>query len=531
MTDAIVTPTTLDQRIKARGDELLQQQQEALWKQTDRLMACLLLAQWLACIAIAMWLSPLAWEGLSASVHPHIWAAVFLGGVIAALPIGLAIFRPGETLTRMVISASQTLHSALLIHLSGGRIETHFHIFGSLAFLSFYRDWRVLVPATVVVALDHAVRGLYFPESVFGVLAASPWRWLEHAGWVVFEDVFLAWGCVRGARELAMLAMRQAELEATNERVEAEVVRKTAKLEEVTQELVTTARRAGMAEIATGVLHNVGNVLNSVNVSASVAVRKLKDSKVNNFVKAGQMIQANRTNLADFLVNQERGRILPGFLIDLGQCVCKEQAEVLGELERLSGGLEHIKQIVGDQQQHAKQSVLRENVVPAELIEQAISMDPQLAGNASLRIVRDIEPIEAIALDKHRVLQILINLLSNAAKAVNPAPLAEKSVVVSVRRANNGKSIQFQVSDNGVGIEPQDLARIFAHGFTTSQTGHGFGLHSSANAAREMGGNLVATSAGRGQGATFVLDLPLTGLSSAEEMLIRKKRVPTCSQP
>ncbi len=250
------------------------------------------LIQWFACIAVATWLSPLAWEGLESHIHPHIWAAVFLGGLIAAFPITLVMVRPGEAMTRYTIAAAQMCHSALLIHLSGGRIETHFHVFGSLAFLSFYRDWRVLVPATIVVALDHALRGIFWPESVFGIVAASPWRWMEHAGWVVFEDIILVWACLRGAKELAMLAARQAELEATNQRVEAEVARQTARLESVSQELIGTARRAGMAEIATGVLHNVGNVLNSVNVSAS---RRAEKSERFGSLKPGQ----SRRNASD----------------------------------------------------------------------------------------------------------------------------------------------------------------------------------------------------------------------------------------
>jgi two-component system, sensor histidine kinase and response regulator len=131
-----------------------------------------------------VWLSPTAWEGLDHRIHPHIWAAVFLGGVIAIYPIVFVVLRPGETTTRYLIAIAQMLHSALLIHLSGGRIETHFHIFGSLAFLSFYRDWRVLVPATIVVALDHAVRGTFWPESVFGIATiAHGGAWNMRDGW------------------------------------------------------------------------------------------------------------------------------------------------------------------------------------------------------------------------------------------------------------------------------------------------------------------------------------------------------------
>jgi signal transduction histidine kinase len=519
------TTPELRRQIDARAEHLLVEYQDAQWKQTDRMFAVLLFIQWLACIAVALWISPRAWEGLESHIHPHVWAAVYLGGLIAALPIALVIVRPGEAITRYVISVAQVTHSALLIHLSGGRIETHFHVFGSLAFLSFYRDWRVLIPATVVVAVDHALRGIFWPESVFGIATTSPWRWMEHAGWVVFEDIILVWACVRGAKELAMLAMRQAELEATNQRVEAEVQRQTVRLESVSQELIGTARRAGMAEIATGVLHNVGNVLNSVNVSATVVVDRLKSSEVSSLVKVGEMLQSNQTNMQEFLTADKRGKQLPGFLIELADCMQKEHQGILQELNTVATGLDHIKQIVSAQQQHAKSGSARVKVTPDELFESAVSMDIGVWQIENLTITRDFQQIGTIVLDKHRVMQILINLLSNAKKAVLASPNPEKRIELSTRKIVEGdkSSIQFIVKDNGIGIDPENLAKIFGHGFTTSADGHGFGLHSAANAASEMGGKLNVDSEGLGKGATFMLELPLSGLSSVEQILNFRK--------
>jgi hypothetical protein len=143
----------------------------------------------------------------------HVWAAIFLGGAICLFPALLGITRGGRPSTRYTIAAAQMLMGALLIHLTGGRIETHFHVFGSLAFLAFYRDWKVLVPATIVVALDHMLRGVFWPQSVYGVLVASQWRWLEHASWVVFEDVFLFVSIRRSFVEMQETAMRTARLE------------------------------------------------------------------------------------------------------------------------------------------------------------------------------------------------------------------------------------------------------------------------------------------------------------------------------
>src|SRR5207247_1491265 len=161
----------------------------------------------------ALWVSPLAWSGTISHTHVHVWAAIFLGGAICLFPALLGLLRPGETSTRYTIAVAQMLMGALLIHLTGGRIETHFHVFGSLAFLAFYRDWRVLIPATIVVAVDHLLRGIFWPQSVYGVLVASQWRWLEHAAWVVFEDVFLIVSCRRSIAEMQDTASRTATLE------------------------------------------------------------------------------------------------------------------------------------------------------------------------------------------------------------------------------------------------------------------------------------------------------------------------------
>ena len=197
----------------ARADELFGQYQQDIYRRTDRLFAGLMAVQWIAGILFALWVSPLAWEGASSRTHLHVWAAVVLGGVISLFPALLGLFRPGLTSTRYTIATAQMLMGGLLIHLTGGRIETHFHVFGSLAFLTFYRDWRVLVPATIVVALDHLLRGMFWSQSVYGVLVASQWRWLEHAAWVIFEDIFLVVSCVRSVAEMRQRADRTAALE------------------------------------------------------------------------------------------------------------------------------------------------------------------------------------------------------------------------------------------------------------------------------------------------------------------------------
>jgi two-component system sensor histidine kinase/response regulator len=200
-----------------RADELFKHHQEEIYRNTDKLFARLMLFQWLAGVVMALIIAPRTWSGQSSEIHIHVWASIFIGGAITLFPVWMTRVWPGAAITRHVIAVAQMLMSALLISLTGGRIETHFHVFGSLVILSFYRDWRVLVPATIVVALDHFLRGIYWPYSVYGVLTASPWRSIEHAGWVVFEDVFLVISCLRSIREMRSIANRTAALEASEQ--------------------------------------------------------------------------------------------------------------------------------------------------------------------------------------------------------------------------------------------------------------------------------------------------------------------------
>jgi PAS domain S-box-containing protein len=234
--------------VGGRARALFERHRQAIFRHTDYLFAGLLPAQWLAAIGLAWWISPRTWAGPSSQTHIHVWAALVLGGVITVLPVVLALLQPGKALTRHLIAVAQMLMGVLLIHLTGGRIETHFHVFGSLAFLAFYRDWRVLLTASAVVVLDHLLGGVFWPQSVFGVLGAESWRWLEHAGWVVFEDVFLILACRRGVREMHEVAERRAELEATQTRIENEVKERTAELTERTESLQQITKRLRESE-------------------------------------------------------------------------------------------------------------------------------------------------------------------------------------------------------------------------------------------------------------------------------------------
>jgi two-component system sensor histidine kinase/response regulator len=230
-----------------RAGELYAEHLKAGYRRADQLFASLLLLEWIAAVAFAVWVSPYTWASEPASIHVHIWVAIILGGLIVSLPLSLIWSRPEAAATRHAVAIGQMLMSALLIHLTAGQIETHFHIFGSLAFLALYRDWRVLITASVVVAVDHFLRGVFWPRSVYGIATISPWRWLEHSVWVVFEVLILIRGCLQSLGELRDLATRQAEVESSHEVADRIVEERTAELQRVNATLegeVAERRRA-----------------------------------------------------------------------------------------------------------------------------------------------------------------------------------------------------------------------------------------------------------------------------------------------
>jgi signal transduction histidine kinase/HPt (histidine-containing phosphotransfer) domain-containing protein len=504
-----------------RTQELFEEHKRSIFVRTDGLFVWLMPLQWLAGIGFVLWVSPRAWAGESSTIHPHVWAALFLGGAVTFWPVFCAITRPGMQLTRYMIAIGQMLMSALFIHLSGGRIETHFGVFGSLAFIACYRDWRVLVAASAVVAIDHLVRGIYFPLSIFGVLTASPYRWLEHAAWVVFEDIFLIIAIRQSVKEMFGIAQRQAALEAVNAGIEQTVAERTAELtEEITErknaeaemermhtQLVDASRQAGMAEVATNVIHNVGNVLNSVNISQSVISDKVRKTKIDSVAKVANLLEEHAGDLGAFLTGDPAGQKLPKFLGKLAGRLSQEQGAILGELELLGQNIGHIKEIIAVQQGYARASGVHETLPIASLVENALQINGAKLARHGIEIIREYGEVPPACLEKHKVMQILVNLISNAKHALADNGRDDRRVVVHTGCEDGHVSVS--VSDNGMGISEENLTRIFVHGFTTKKDGHGFGLHSGVLAAREMGGNLTVHSAGAGAGATFTLRLPL----------------------
>jgi PAS domain S-box-containing protein len=281
-----------------------------------------------------------------------------------------------------------------------------------------------------------------------------------------------------------------------------------AELADLNRRIAETQRQAGMAEVATGVLHNVGNVLNSVNVSASLLRDSVAKSKLHNLIKATSLLRDHAPDSAAFLTQDPKGRLLPDYFIKLGDALAAEHRRWQDELHGLGKNIEHIKEIVSMQQSYARLAGVVEALDARELVEDAIRINESALGRHGVTLVRDYHKVPRVGVDKHKVLQILINLIRNAKYAMDERRTRKKILTLGVSALDAGR-VKITVGDNGVGIPAENLARIFSHGFTTRKEGHGFGLHSGANAAQEMGGALYAHSDGPGCGALFTLELPV----------------------
>ncbi len=281
-----------------------------------------------------------------------------------------------------------------------------------------------------------------------------------------------------------------------------------AKLAEMQQELIVASREAGMAEVATGVLHNVGNVLNSVNVSSTLIREKLQRSEVITLRRLSGLLQEHQADINAYLTHDPKGRMVPGFVIQLADRLEIERNELLNEHELLARNVEHIKEIVAMQQNYSRTFGFVEQVSIAKLVEDALQMSADGFKRHGIQVIRQFAAVPPVMVDRHKVLQILGNLMHNAKFALDESQNQDKLIKLGIGM-NGDNRVIVTVSDNGVGISAENLTRIFSYRFTTRKNGHGFGLHSGANAAKEMGGQLTAWSEGVGKGATFTLELPL----------------------
>jgi signal transduction histidine kinase/CheY-like chemotaxis protein/HPt (histidine-containing phosphotransfer) domain-containing protein len=432
-----------DQQVSQRAAQILHQHEQQIYARTDRMFAVLLVGQWAAAVLGAMWFTPRTWSGTQWSVHPHVWLAVFLGGALCALPIWFVWRRPGAVVTRQSVAIAQVLFSTLLIQITGGRLETHFHVFGSLAFLAAYRDWRVLISATAVVAADHFIRGVYWPQSVFGIYASSPWRWVEHSTWVLFEDLFLIIVIRQTTHEMQSMSMQAAQLQDATERAEA-------------------ANRI-KGEFVANMSHEIRTPLNAILGYTEILARDEKaDARQRR--EYVDTIRTGGRHLLELINN----------ILDLSKI---EFGRLQVERSRFSP-----HQLIAD-----VASVLR---VQAQ--ERGISLEYRWEG-----------PIpETIDSDSHRLRQLLINLVGNAIKFTH-----QGSVIIVARIARDvaGDQLTLEVQDTGIGIPADRLDDIFKSfvqadsSMTRCYGGTGLGLTISKNLAVALGGDLsVESQLGRG---------------------------------
>jgi C4-dicarboxylate-specific signal transduction histidine kinase len=302
------------------------------------------------------------------------------------------------------------------------------------------------------------------------------------------------------------------QMTADLERREAERKAAAAHAEEMQSELLSVSRMAGMAEVATGVLHNVGNVLNSLNVSVSMISDQVRGSRVSGLTRSIELVDRFPGGLLAFL-ETEKGKVLPTYLTSVSKRLSEENAKVLDELASVNRHVEHIKTIVAMQQSYARPSGVREAVVIAQLIDDALHMGESSFARHGVEVIKDYSGTLTIETERHKLLQIMINLISNARHALKDQRARASQPGLQqlfVRVRTEPSKAVISVVDTGVGIPAENLDKIFRHGFTTKPGGHGFGLHASANAARELGGSLRVFSEGAGCGATFTLELPIS---------------------
>jgi signal transduction histidine kinase len=309
------------------------------------------------------------------------------------------------------------------------------------------------------------------------------------------------------------------ELETTNTSLHVEVSERKkaqAEREDLHQQLMQSSRQAGMADVASNVLHNVGNVLNSINVSTETLLKTLKKPMVGDVCRIASMFHEHQDNLQVFLTEDPKGKQIPSYLGMVAESLSGSHEAIQSELDSLVKKVEHIKQVIMSQQSIAHAGKVREETVIEDLMEQALLMGMPEPEKFNIKVVREYDRIPNIMTDRNQVLQILVNLITNAKNAMVENPADSHCLTVRIGLPADCKgSVRLEVTDTGGGIEAEIIPRLFAQGFTTRKTGHGFGLHSAAIAAKNLGGVVEAKSEGKGHGATFILDLPLTSVEMA----------------
>jgi signal transduction histidine kinase len=516
-----------------RSAALFLEAEELVHRRTDRLFAKLVVLQWFAAIGAALWISPRTWIGNTSYIHWHVWAAIFLGGFLASLPVFLVWKQPGAALTRHVIAVAQMLFSSLLIHLSGGRIETHFHVFGSLAFLACYRDWKVLATATVVVAADHLLRGAFWPQSIFGVLTPSYWRWLEHAGWVLFEDVVLMIIIRQSLKEMLDLSERQASLEGVNAHIEQKVAERTAELAESNKALVIeicerkrsekerqimedqlrqSQKLESIGQLAAGIAHEINTPMQYIGDNT----RFVKES----FEAISKVLQGQTELLAAVRANA----VTPELLASSEKAVAENDlnflcAEIPSALAQSLEGVECVSKIVRAMKEFSHPGGKEKK--PSDL-NRAIESTITVAHNewkyvAELNL--ELEPnLPLVPCYVSEFNQCILNLVVNAAHAIGDVVMQQPGTkgLITVITKSDGDHVEVRVTDTGTGIPEAARSKIFDPFFTTKEVGKGTGQGLSivyTNIVKKHGGTVTFETA-MGRGTSFILRLPIVPVAA-----------------
>lgn len=477
MQNTLKREADLNDQVKARAVQLFDADMVRLRVHTNHGFAYLMLLQWVFGIVLALTLSPWSWSGTQQFVHPHVYAAVFLGAVLSAVPVYAGFWHASADGTPYLMAVSQMLWSALLIHLTGGRIETHFHVFGSIAFLSFYRDRRVLIPAVVVTALDHGIRGWLWPQSVFGLPVVDAWRTLEHVGWVCFEASFLALACLQSRREMLISAIQHARLEAVHKTTELEVARRTEQLQVSEEEARTLADAAQSANRAkSDFLANMSHEIRTP-MTAILGFTEI-------LLEEGDINLAPQSRVDAISTIRRNGEHLVNIINDIL------------DLSRIEAG---------------KFTVEKTHFSPAKILEEVRTLLQVRADSRGLQLHVEYGAHipDSIESDPQRLRQILLNLVGNAIKFTD-----EGSVSVRIGRSSPDDSLlDFEVRDTGVGLTPE-AQQILFEPFTQADTstsrrfgGTGLGLTISRRLARILGGDVWIECSTPGFGSTFRLQV------------------------
>ncbi len=365
----------------------------------------------------------------------------------------------------------------------------------------FYKDLRALYTRTFAVAMLAVVGGLA-AAAIYARRLSVPIQRLDRFARLIAEGDLSQRIHIQTGDEVQSLA------DSFNHMVE--------ELDRSNRKLVETARQAGMTEMAVDVLHNVGNVLTSVGVTAQDLKRRVNQSKMASLQPLIELVEHQGKNLPDFIANDSRGQKLPSYLSALSSHLSDDHQALTAGLNELERHIQHIQDIVHLQQSYSRTVGLTDRIHLADVIDDAIALNLDAIRRHGIHVETRLEPMPKVVLDRHKLLQILTNLISNAKQALHNGDVAHKRITIEMY-CPGPKMFRIAISDNGMGIAQENLTRIFQHGFTTRHDGHGYGLHSSAIAASEMAGTLQAESPGPGRGATFTIELPIRTVENEHE--------------